>query len=745
MMRSLYSGVAGLKTHQTRMDVIGNNIANVNTTAYKSQSMTFSDLLYQTTQAASGANPTTGKGGINARQIGLGSKTGAIATAITRQGSAQSTNNPFDIMITGEEFFIVSNGSENFFTRDGSFTVDGNGNLVMSSTGYTVMGWQSNADGDIVVDTVSALQIMSDQNLTYPPEATTKGYVSGILDKNDTNVNATSGRIVTLTFYDDLGYQYTAKFSIHGTDYEGQYDVVLDDILDETGTSLVEAYNVTSIKDIATFGTSKTETTEALYNVVEGVTIVEDASTTPSTFTYYSTLAIGDVLSGYDDNVMVKLASAGANPAKISGLVTGDSIVKGDSVVVAGAVSLKQETLEGDPYNLTLGTYNYVNTGSGIVELFDSGMEEVIIGGETKTLQTYSNKDGSKKYYVNPTDDKLYENTSFTAGTGLDLVSEPAYYYNQDDPYGIAKAGERVGATGDEKAEWQQALKSLKVTGISAVTVNSDGTVDLDFEQTFIANQDATVLDPLNFKTEITALEAFGLEDSSSATQSTTYVLDYVSPDGKEAQVVKSVTTTGNRLVFDTSTGDFKYIQSVDNDNVTLNFKPSAISLKGQSIDLGKFQDIDVDFSLTTMFNNGGTSTIGATNGTVDGYNTGRKLGEMTGVEIGNDGRIVASYDNGQTKYLGQIAVASFANASGLSKAGDNLYSATQNSGAFDGVGIDISANGDYMTSGVLEMSNVDLAAEFTEMITTQRGFQANSRIITTSDSMLEELVNLKR
>ncbi|MCR5509713.1 MAG: flagellar hook-basal body complex protein, partial [Lachnospiraceae bacterium] len=134
MMRSLFSGVAGLKTHQTRMDVIGNNIANVNTTAYKSQSMTFQDLLYQTTQNASAANANTGAGGINARQIGLGAKTGAISTAITQQGSAQSTSNPFDIMITGDSFFVVSNGSDNFFTRDGSFCVDGVGNLVMSST-----------------------------------------------------------------------------------------------------------------------------------------------------------------------------------------------------------------------------------------------------------------------------------------------------------------------------------------------------------------------------------------------------------------------------------------------------------------------------------------------------------------------------------------------------------------------------------------------------------------------------------
>ena len=97
------------------------------------------------------------------------------------------------------------------------------------------------------------------------------------------------------------------------------------------------------------------------------------------------------------------------------------------------------------------------------------------------------------------------------------------------------------------------------------------------------------------------------------------------------------------------------------------------------------------------------------------------------------------------TKLFGQIAVAEFANPSGLSKAGDNLYSATMNSGDFDGVGKDITEGGGKMTSGVLEMSNVDLSSEFTTMITTQRGFQANSRVITTSDTMLEELVNLKR
>ncbi|MBP3277343.1 MAG: flagellar hook-basal body complex protein, partial [Butyrivibrio sp.] len=149
------------------------------------------------------------------------------------------------------------------------------------------------------------------------------------------------------------------------------------------------------------------------------------------------------------------------------------------------------------------------------------------------------------------------------------------------------------------------------------------------------------------------------------------------------------------------------------------------------------------DFSSVTNYNTSGSSTVKAVKGDKKSLNTGRAVGEMNGVNISTDGRIYATYSNGQTKLLGQIASAQFANASGLSKEGDNLYSSTLNSG--EATVQDITTDGGYMNTGVLEMSNVDLSREFTEMITTQRGFQANSRIITVSDTLLEELTNLKR
>jgi flagellar hook protein FlgE len=181
---------------------------------------------------------------------------------------------------------------------------------------------------------------------------------------------------------------------------------------------------------------------------------------------------------------------------------------------------------------------------------------------------------------------------------------------------------------------------------------------------------------------------------------------------------------------YDTGDGSFEYVGSAGNDAFTVNL--SALG--------SNFSSVSFDMSNTTNVNNGGKSTLSGQRD--DGY----MVGQLTGVSIGTDGVITANYDNGMQKSIAQISVATFENSMGLENVGDNLYTTTANSGSFDGVGVDIKGSGTgYITTGVLEMSNVDLASEFTNMITTQRGFQANSRIITTSDTLLEELVNLKR
>lgn len=475
MMRSMYSAVSGLKSHQTKMDVIGNNVSNVNTVAFKSSAVTFNDIMYQTIASASGANAETGTGGVNAKQIGLGVAVGSTQVSITTAGAAQTTGNPFDVRITdanSTNFFIVNNGSENLFTRAGSFYVDGSGNLCMTSTGYKVMGWQAVEDPatgerSIKKDTVSALTVMQTKNLTSAPEATTKAYVGGILDKETADLNSDKGLSVTLNLYDKLGYQYTAKFQIKpqtaGTD-DGKYKVNLTNLYDSDNKDL-------------------------LLKEENGKQVLDEA--------------------------------------------------KRDSI-------MKEEKLE---FNTTDGTFS-------------------------------------------------------------------------------------------------------KVTGDMAVATGAD----------------------------------------------------------KEKVVTLKLTT-----------------------------------LKGDAN--GPFQDINVDFSGIKNANNGKNSTVSMQPGTssMDTTGKGKKLGALTGLSIDTSGQIWGSYDNGNTVLLCQMAVAQFANASGLEKVGENCYTTTLNSGDFDGIGVAITADGSKMSSGQLEMSNVDLSAEFTDMITTQRGFQANSRIITVSDTLLEELVNLKR
>ncbi len=551
MMRSMYSAVSGLKTHQTKMDVIGNNIANVNTVAFKSSSVVFQDVLYQMTSNASGANAATGTGGVNAKQIGLGVTTGATNLSITTSGAAETTGRAFDIRLSDQSttnFFVVNNGSENLFTRAGSFYVDGAGNLCMTSTGYTVMGWQVDpTTGNIKKDTVSALRVMQTSNLTSAPEATTQANVSGIIDKNDKDVLSDNGLVKTLTFFDNLGYSYTARFAMKSTGTDGKYTVELEKILNSDGTTFYDP-----------------ETSQVKLEDVFG------AKTT----------------------------------------------------------------------NATLGSYNQVQSGY----YYDSANSKFYVG---------SDKNGTEIYWDQAT--KSFKDKQ-----------NPATTHSLKQVYGISNA------------------MVAKITGNKANATVTNGTLTITGDVT-------------------------------------DYEIDFSTKDGTFTGV--GARTSNNKT-----------------NTVTLN-----MSKLGNNPT--QFDDITIDFSGLKDADNGGKSTAVMSTGSIDDGVTGKgkKLGAMIGISIDNNGLITGTYDNGNTETLGQIAVAQFANASGLEKVGENCYRTTLNSGEFDGIGVEISADGSSMTSGELEMSNVDLSTEFTQMIITQRGFQANSRIITTSDTLLEELVNLKR
>lgn len=204
MMRSMYTAVSGLRTHQGKMDTIGHNIANVNTVGYKKSQVTFKEAFSQMMSGASG--PQAGRGGTNPQQVGLGVGTGGISVVHTT-GGTQRTEKPTDLMINGEGFFTVSDDpgfANRFYTRDGSFGVDAAGNLV-TSEGYKVLGYRFDKDGK---RTDEPGNIVINKSETVAPSSTT-----GITFRGNLNANSKEPKETMTTFaYDSLGNQYELSF-----------------------------------------------------------------------------------------------------------------------------------------------------------------------------------------------------------------------------------------------------------------------------------------------------------------------------------------------------------------------------------------------------------------------------------------------------------------------------------------------------------------------------------------------------
>ncbi|MDQ2085888.1 flagellar hook protein FlgE [Herbivorax sp. ANBcel31] len=442
MMRSMFSGVSGLRSHQTRMDVIGNNVSNVNTVAFKSGRVSFEEVFNQTISGAGAPDAATGRGGTNPMQVGLGIDVGSIDT-ITTRGSVERTDNPTDLSIEGDGFFIVRGGDGDTFnfTKAGNFGVDKLGNLV-TGNGMNVYGWQAyerEADGSYTFDTeneIEPINIFSDEH-----------------NNNKRMIDASAS------------------------------------------TSAMFTGNLDS-----------------------------------------SNPALGGE-AGEDDNVQF-----------MTPVTVYDSL--------------------GNDYQININFW-----------------KEEATGGETTWL--------------------------WEVGSGADI-----------DP-GAAAGG------------------SIKFDDNGQIVSDADSDVFPDV---------------------------------------------VIQPD-----------------------------DSVGSEDI----------------------EIQLDFSQLTMYS--ADSSVNPTN--VDGYST----GSMVTFNVGADGMLTGIYSNGQQQPLGLIGLAEFENPAGLEKVGNNMFIPTTNSGDFNKAVRAGSGRAGTLNPGTLEMSNVDLSREFSDMIITQRGFQANSRIITTSDEMLQELVNLKR
>ena len=393
MMRSMFSAVSGLRVHQTRMDVIGNNIANVNTIGYKSQRVTFNDVFSQTLSSASAASDETGRGGRNPMQVGLGVNVSSIDMLMT-QGAAQRTDNPFDLMINGDGFIVVGDSNGTYFTRAGALRADVDGNLIIAN-GMKVKGWKSQLNEttnkyEIVKGEADDINLADPNFITSNPSATAKAQLTG-------NLNSTESKIETsIRFYDSLGNYYTAAVTLEkgATDNDGNttWTPKLGKITDSEGN--VFAGTAPTIEGTIIFDKNgKLKTSTGADGAISGNTIALKFSTTATEVTVGNavfkniTIATGS-LTQYASPSTVEPKTIDGNAAgKMIGYeIGGDGVItasydNGDMRILAQVVVAKFDNPEGlekvgdNLYKVTPNSGEF--DGVGTVGTFNTGVLEM--------------------------------------------------------------------------------------------------------------------------------------------------------------------------------------------------------------------------------------------------------------------------------------------------------------------------------------------------------------------------------
>ncbi|HHL73754.1 MAG TPA: flagellar hook-basal body complex protein [Bacteroidetes bacterium] len=680
MMRSLFAGVSGLRNNQTRMDVIGNNIANVNTVGFKAGRVNFREVLALTLQGAT--RPSDTEGGTNPFQVGLGMSIASIDT-IFSQGNLESTGEVTDLAIAGDGFFVMRSGKTKYFTRAGALSFDANGRLVNPTNGWIIQGKMADSRG--VIPSSSIIEdIVLPFGQKVPAKATTEIKFSG-------NLDASAEPLATIL----------------------DSNVIL---------AIEEAGDDTDVNGLFARGQSNSYVT----GLVSGVTslTVSDGTTTNTYFYVNNDSSVGNGNFNSLDDLIAEINNDFSADSFSAALDANGAIVMTDE---SGAA----HTLEFSSNNPTLesafsSANGVVDSSAGTTTSTDqfshvsSGSEELTklrnANGESlglavdDVIQMSADVNGTgvtATYTVTNTstlDDLMSE-----IETMLGIESLPGAYIDSDGSLKIE------GDKGEENA-----ITSLSLR----VTSNSVFNTALSFDELQAAED-------ITHSASITAYDALGEEHLITLTFTKTDLNN---------QWTWEASTNGDEIISSGSSGIVTF--NADGSLNTFTFDNGLTSLKIDPNNGAEVMDVKLDVGTLGDFD--GLTQFSSPSTAVAPYQNGYGNGDLEDIAIDRSGTITGVFSNGVSQTLAQISIATFNNASGLQRVGDNSYRQTGNSGdpIFGFAGESIQSE---IIPGALEMSNVDLAQEFTNMIVAQRGFQANSRVITTSDEMLTELVNLKR
>ncbi|MGA2677979.1 MAG: flagellar hook-basal body complex protein [Sedimentisphaerales bacterium] len=686
MSSALSAGVSGLKAFQQMLDVAGNNIANVNTTAYKTSTIHFSELLSETIKKAS--QPTTTTGGTNPVQVGSGVGVSGIV-ANTTQGDIESTGNALDMALEGQGYFVLNDGSQNVFTRAGSFSVDENCYLVDSSTGYRVQrignygeaeGFQVSGDSDLRIPYDVAMAASATKTVTVSGNLSSDGHTTAgqtnVLTASDAftidggtaaTANTTLGQLDQWT----NGTLTNATFGISGFNHDGTAIVDTNKLTasDAFTVSSAAATGATTLSSLDQFASGTlTNATITVSGLNHGGTALDDA--TPMSVT--NTTTVNDLIA-HINTVLDAGGTAGANG--VASLVDGKIVVtdaKGgysQSAITltfgnsgdAGLTLPSTFTATG-PLAVTSSTtiqdlIDHINT-----ELGDSGTATLVNGKITIT-------DSQGGYSLSDVD------MAFANSGTASLKTSP--YFD------ITTVG------GDE-------VKSVSISVYD--NLGSEHVLSAAFVRTNTANTWDMVL------TSITG-------DVSS-----------ISADGRRISGIDFNKSDGSLAGLDTAIGDtsaFTVSFAADPDN------PQTIG-----VSMGTVGQLDG----LTQFAGGSTAVASGQ----DGYSAGR----LSSVSADNQGLLIGAFSNGVKKTIGAVEIALFQNPAGLEATGSNYFVTSANSG--EAVYTQAMSGGaGTLQGGSLEKSNADTATEFVNLITAQNGFQANTRTIKVASEILQELATL--
>lgn len=827
MMRSLWSGVSGLQSHQVAMDVESHNIANVNTVGFKYSRANFSDQFSQTARPATA--PEGELGGKNAMQIGLGTQ--IVSTQqIFSQGSIETTDSNTDMAIQGNGFFIVSpdGGLTRYYTRNGQFTRDSLGNFV-DNNGYIVQGWMRDEKTNTIDPTGPIKNIVIEPGLSIPANATTeinyKGNLNsgneigsqsspiysldhhhGWVDKNGDGLINNNNELFGTT---ELGNstENNENWAEFYTDAKGnvkmhEKGVDLGVIFNEKGSSLnlrenqgiwvsyadakytsgpitnLDAQNGTNLNidlnGVNIQGNVKTlGEIEALINAKQAQTGVSASIVNGNRLQLVNQNNTGTTENMKNIKLVAHKANANAGGANgVNGLIFGgvngqnqpQAQATGEVTIITAykytyskaapdtatheyndATDRKVRTTEDLRRAMQTDARLYVNYNEGA-----NGVTQILSAAGAAAVQAWQN---NGVFSANATANRNDGVEVTINSQGQFSISNPAGdAWNEQDGNGgngnndtIDNRDPNQAATNNNQEPDDHTL-TLTVTGFSSDTVNVNqkladvfssisGSLTSGSSSTKVSSaikmashsMTTEIYDSLGTKHEV-AIEFRKVEQTEENGTRWSMVIRVPEPAqiNPDAPVYKNIIT-----------GEIRF----KSDGSILGYQPSSITLTPNN---GSSAGQTIALNFGTLGGFEGMRSYDAKSSTDNIAQDGYKGGTLNDLRIDENGKIIGSFTNGRSLALAQVGMATFTNNNGLENLGGNVFGETANSGAAV-IGAANSGARGKISGSALEMSNVDLSRAFTQLIVVQRGYQANSKTITTSDTMLNTLLQLKQ